>query len=55
MKLIFKSEILIYPSKANLDVYILFGGLLVFWAQKFKKMQRVCMGVKIPHLILVYD
>ena len=47
---------LIYQSRANLDVKISFGITSHLIEQKIRKMlERVFMGTKIPHSILVHD
>ena len=49
-------EMLIYQSKANLDVKILFGNITRLIASEIRRMlDRVCLGTKIPHSILVHD
>ena len=56
MQPIFETKMLIYQSKANLDVKTLFGNITHPIDPEITKMlERVCMGIKIPHSILVHD
>ena len=53
---IFKSKLLIFQSKANLDVKILFGNITQLIDPSIRKMlERVCLGKRIPNSILVQD
>ena len=52
MQSIFKTKMLIYLSKANLDVKIMFGNIIHLIDPEIRK--RAPMGTKIPHAILVH-
>ena len=54
MRPIFKSEMLIYLSKANLDEKILFGKVTHHLDPEIRKM-LVSLGARIPHSVLVCD
>ena len=59
MQLIFKTEISIYQSKANLDEKILFGKIHGKISRhldpEIKKMPVRCVGISITPCILVYN
>ena len=51
-----KIYILIYQSKENLDVKILFGKTTLLYDSKIRKIStRSCIGSRIPRSILVLD
>ena len=53
---IFKTEIIIYHSKANLDEGILSGKITRIQTQKLGKCWKgPCLGIRIPHSILVHN
>ena len=52
MRPILKTKKLIYQSKANLDVKIVFSNIIYFIGQEIRKMlEEVCVGTNIPHSI----
>ena len=60
MRLIFKTTMLIYPSKANLDEDIWFGKITNHLDPESRKIERKMLakdmfGKEDPHFILVYD
>ena len=56
MRLILETKILIYQSKANLDVKISFDNITHLIDPEIRKMlEKVFLGTKIPHSILVND
>ena len=52
----FKTELLIYQSRANLDEKFLFGDITHQFYQEFRKMLArygACLGTRVTHSILV--
>ena len=53
---IFKTKMLIYQSKANINVKTLFReDTCLMDPENQRVLVRMCMGTKIPHFILVRD
>ena len=53
---IFKTKVVIYYSKANLDSKILFGSIPHLTSLEMRKMlERHVLGTTVPHSILVHN
>ena len=57
MRTTFKNEIFIYHTKANTDEETLFTKITLHLDPEItrKFWQRSCLGIRIPHSILVHD